>query len=1204
MKHGKFLSTLLVLAILLSCVGWTPSRAEETTPKVQTEQSQAAAQTEAAVYTEQMAREELPEIVAQEAPVNHGHVGRLENEEADNLNQFIFLNQDGSKTMYLYDHPVKYRDEAGNIHDISLNIADTDDTAYPFRTEANWAVTAFPRELANGITLESESAQIKMIPILPENSTTVLNHMARRVDEDTVAYTYDSATQLEYQLTYAGFKEEIVVSEYTGQTEYHFFLYTNGLALTQLDGGYYLTDEAGNIQGTIGDIIVFTADERNNTFGQLQAETVKENGIYLLTIVLDGEYLADPNTQYPIRIDPTININYQYSGSTAIEDTTIHSEGSSDHTLYGLHAGLQQDTGIARILMKFPGLDLNALGTGVTITNATVYLYDVLQQTEPMDIYCHVYPIAWDAETFSGESDFAPAVGQYLCCQTISYDIGATLDSPHYYGFNITAAVRGWLNGTYDQDKGIMFKAHAVVESGETYISKTFASYNNLSKQPILSISYIAEQVGPGVPQITLSQNVADLDEGQTMNLGVSVQTGITVAWQSSDEDVATVTDGLVTAKKAGTVVITATATDSNGNANEAYCTVYVTIPDGIYYITDKSLQYRLQTKDGSITSFTNIVQDDIIPETAANVDRISQMWRITYLADGMYTIRPINNPDMCLYADTPSATDSVPVVIYSSESDEYEEVPLRCQWTITRETNGFVIRYRGGNAYSLQTAWGTGSAGAHIVADTYSATLWACHWNLTSVENLPVGIALYDTDTGLPADLTVKRYIAPEEVRSLFSLGLKVVTYPDLSLKRYVQVIVRNSSLAEFKNNGDVEGISGGETSVYIRLNIQGETDVYDTSFPLVVTGVASGTYYIRNRYSHQYASAETSIGSNVTQKLFVPEGLTSWNVVHTGDGYYTIRSTQSGSQYYLGVKEGDVSDNRGEVVLCSDCSGDNARWKIEHLPDGAYKLTPQSSDYSLALNNSVLVNPDWTGIKLMQLEFTDNDNYEDEWLFCAVSDTMKLEAQETNVWCWAASSRMMVSIFMDSQISQASLAVYITTNNPKIDTLIPTAEQRNSAKRAGTSSQEAAAIDYLLGRDKNLASVTYATDQGRIYSSEVLRRFLDAGYPILINRLTYTPEGTSGHASVIYGYYYDSDTEEYMFTIYDPLTYDEATIDNENFETVAQVYSRSYNWIRDSQHAEDIDNEGIQGRVWVSAVVFTYHEDYRTTIQNTSYH
>ena len=145
--------------------------------------------------------------------------------------------------------------------------------------------------------------------------------------------------------------------------------------------------------------------------------------------------------------------------------------------------------------------------------------------------------------------------------------------------------------------------------------------------------------------------------------------------------------------------------------------------------------------------------------------------------------------------------------------------------------------------------------------------------------------------------------------------------------------------------------------------------------------------------------------------------------------------------------------------------------------------------------------------------------------------------------------------------------------------------------------------AIDYLLGRDKNLTSVTYATAQGRIYSPEVLRRFLDAGYPILINRLTYTAEGTSGHASVIYDYYYDSDTEEYMFTIYDPLTYDEATIGNENFETVAQVYSRSYDWICDSRNAEDRDNEGILGQVWSSAVVFTYHEDYRTTIENEAY-
>ena len=60
MTHKRFLSTLLSLAILLSCVGWTPSRVEETTPELQTKQSQAAEPMESAAYTEQMSREELP----------------------------------------------------------------------------------------------------------------------------------------------------------------------------------------------------------------------------------------------------------------------------------------------------------------------------------------------------------------------------------------------------------------------------------------------------------------------------------------------------------------------------------------------------------------------------------------------------------------------------------------------------------------------------------------------------------------------------------------------------------------------------------------------------------------------------------------------------------------------------------------------------------------------------------------------------------------------------------------------------------------------------------------------------------------------------------------------------------------------------------------------------------------------------------------
>lgn len=69
--------------------------------------------------------------------------------------------------------------------------------------------------------------------------------IATLIDDKTIGYQLDERTSLEYSLTYTGFKEDIVVSEYTGQTEYEFTLLTEGLTLEEIDGSYYLTDENG-----------------------------------------------------------------------------------------------------------------------------------------------------------------------------------------------------------------------------------------------------------------------------------------------------------------------------------------------------------------------------------------------------------------------------------------------------------------------------------------------------------------------------------------------------------------------------------------------------------------------------------------------------------------------------------------------------------------------------------------------------------------------------------------------------------------------------------------------------------------------------------------------------------------------------------------------------------------------------------------------
>ena len=109
----------------------------------------------------------------------------------------------------------------------------------------------------------------------------------------------------------------------------------------------------------------------------MRAETVVPNQEYRMTIVLDPEYLADPNTVYPIRIDPTIDLNYEDDGANAILDMTLYSNGTSSINSGSLTVGNHETKGIARAVMSFPGLDLDDLGI-ISITSATVYVRDLL----------------------------------------------------------------------------------------------------------------------------------------------------------------------------------------------------------------------------------------------------------------------------------------------------------------------------------------------------------------------------------------------------------------------------------------------------------------------------------------------------------------------------------------------------------------------------------------------------------------------------------------------------------------------------------------------------------------------------------------------------------------------------------------------------------------------------------------------------------
>ena len=144
----RWLSAVLVMALMLGMVPTVPvvSAVEEPSQTKETLSTQSQ-------QISHLDEDAVPDIVGLKEAENRGHIRRRQDEEGENLNTLIFENADGSRTMYLYDHPVKYWDSEGNLQDISLNIVSTGQRSVAYRSESSWVVTSFAADLSDGITL-------------------------------------------------------------------------------------------------------------------------------------------------------------------------------------------------------------------------------------------------------------------------------------------------------------------------------------------------------------------------------------------------------------------------------------------------------------------------------------------------------------------------------------------------------------------------------------------------------------------------------------------------------------------------------------------------------------------------------------------------------------------------------------------------------------------------------------------------------------------------------------------------------------------------------------------------------------------------------------------------------------------------------------------------------------------------------------------
>lgn len=412
-------------------------------------------------------KDSIPALLDIDRLKSQGFISRLKSEEKS-MCEIVLEKDDGTKALYLFDSPIKYIDEDGNTIDKS-NKAVRNGSA--FKCKSNDIDVILPAVLSSGIIFNDDELKIIMRPMKTANIGRIMS-VGMINDEDSVLYkdVFYKYTDIEYTYNYDGVKEDIIIEKYNDKNTFDFEVTTGGLTLYEDKGTLLLSDASGKVKASLGEVVVSSGDNKNNTFGNFEITEKVKNNSYIVTVSGDKEYLKSPDTVYPVRIDPTIKST---STDVGIEDLQVFkgTDGSGDNETSAGKSGVSRvgwsDWGTCRTLMKFTGLNFSRkqITQSSQITEAYVEMRDLMcQGGTAVPIVCSQFTgNAWsesDIKTWNQLN--ADSTGTSSAIVGVTYGNGNSptnrSDKEHWYRWDITKIVKQWVgNGTY-RNRGVVFK--------------------------------------------------------------------------------------------------------------------------------------------------------------------------------------------------------------------------------------------------------------------------------------------------------------------------------------------------------------------------------------------------------------------------------------------------------------------------------------------------------------------------------------------------------------------------------------------------------------------------------------------------------------------------------------------------------------------------------------------------------------------------
>ena len=705
---------------------------------------------------------EVPNFISQAQIEEHGHISRLSDEET--LNTLVYLNRDGTKTKYIMDYPVKYVDENGNMKFVDLSMSEM---ATAFETAANDIVLSVSKDYTKGITLTYNDYAVSLVA-MPGNKTIVSEGIGTApivtATKNNNAVTYNDVFGTDIDIRYLplhnGVKEDIILQAYSGTNTFDFLLSTSGLGVYSEKDNYYLAEAANaDMRMDLGKVIVYDAN-RKISEGSLTVTTLKENQLYQVTVSVDQAFLADPNTVYPVQIDPSITVSDTTHGANAVTDCPVYSGKPAVNmgtALYNPIGYLDSAYQIGRTAVKLVGLANDPVYQGLSaaqIQSAYFYIKDSSgTAAKSINLYALTSNSTWTESSLTWNT---------LGTVSPTLQASANVGGGAWSSFNITNLVKGWKSSSYNINCGFILQS-----SNESVAGNFFSSEAAESNWPYLVLNYTDI-----VSSITLSSTSVSIAEGGTKTLVATTNPiGQTVTWSTSNSAVATVSSsGVVTAKNAGTATITARIVDSSGTIKSAVCEVNVYIPSGVYRLKNVDNGMYLDVTGGGSTSGTEIQQWS---RAQSDTNR-NQLFKLVYLGTygsanlNYYCIRSMTNSSMGV--SSPYYTNGANVTLQSiSTSDSWSAISYNACWAITRiGSTNVTIKNGPESALSYLTTPENSINGERVVTSStvtsnscwilepyvdeslYGVQWWAFESNLAVGESFSFQACMYDEDIGV----------------------------------------------------------------------------------------------------------------------------------------------------------------------------------------------------------------------------------------------------------------------------------------------------------------------------------------------------------------------------------------------------------------------------------------------------------------------